>query len=138
MVDYVVNKGKNVAIPNASVDLDLTFNRHPTTGDVTTRTDTDAIRRAVRNIVETNKYERPFKPNFGGSIRDLLFELDTTFKVNRVKARLKEMIEIFEPRVEKVFITLAKRDNALNVTVFYNIRNGIRNQEINFTITRTR
>ncbi len=138
MVDYVVNKGANVAIPNASVDLDLTFNMHPTTGDVTTRTDTDAIRRAVRNIVETNKYERPFKPNFGGSVRDLLFELDTTFKVNRVKARLKEMIEIFEPRVEGVFIQLSKLDNALNVTVFYNIRNGIRNQEINFTITRTR
>ena len=138
MVDYVVNKGANVAIPNASVDLDLTFNMHPTTGDVTTRTDTDAIRRAVRNIVETNKYERPFKPNFGGSIRDLLFELDTTFKVNRVKARLKEMIEIFEPRVEGVFIQLSKLDNTLNVTIFYNIRNGIRNQEINFTITRTR
>ncbi len=138
MVDYVVNKGANVAIPNASVDLDLTFNMHPTTGDVTTRTDTDAIRRAVRNIVETNKYERPFKPNFGGSVRDLLFELDTTFKVNRVKARLKEMIEIFEPRVEGVFIQLSKLDNTLNVTVFYNIRNGIRNQEINFTITRTR
>tara|TARA_B100001105_G_scaffold117274_1_gene93852 strand:- start:128 stop:544 length:417 start_codon:yes stop_codon:yes gene_type:complete len=138
MVDYVVNKGANVAIPNASVDLDLTFNMHPTTGDVTTRTDTDAIRRAVRNIVETNKYERPFKPNFGGSIRELLFELDTTFKVNLLKARLKEMIEIFEPRVEGVFIQLSKLDNALNVTVFYNIRNGIRNQEINFTITRTR
>jgi len=138
MVDYVVNKGANVAIPNASVDLDLTFNMHPTTGDVTTRTDTDAIRRAVRNIVETNKYERPFKPNFGGSVRDLLFELDTTFKVNRVKARLKEMIEIFEPRVEGVFIQLSKLDNTLNVTIFYNIRNGIRNQEINFTITRTR
>jgi phage baseplate assembly protein W len=138
MVDYVVNKGANVAIPNASVDLDLTFNMHPTTGDVTTRTDTDAIRRAVRNIVETNKYERPFKPNFGGSVRDLLFELDTTFKVNRVKARLKEMIEIFEPRVEGVFIQLSKLDNTLNVTVFYNIKNGIRNQEINFTITRTR
>ena len=138
MVDYVVNKGANVAIPNASVDLDLTFNMHPTTGDVTTRTDTDAIRRAVRNIVETNKYERPFKPNFGGSIRELLFELDTTFKVNLLKARLKEMIEIFEPRVEGVFIQLSKLDNTLNVTIFYNIRNGIRNQEINFTITRTR
>ena len=138
MVDYVVNKGANVAIPNASVDLDLTFNMHPTTGDVTTRTDTDAIRRAVRNIVETNKYERPFKPNFGGSIRDLLFELDTTFKVDLVKERLKEMIEIFEPRVEGVFITLSQLNNSLDVTVFYNIRNGIRNQEINFTITRTR
>ncbi|SVD39968.1 uncharacterized protein METZ01_LOCUS392822 [marine metagenome] len=138
MVDYVVNKGANVAIPNASVDLDLTFNKHPTTGDVTTRTDTDAIRRAVRNIVETNKYERPFKPNFGGSIRDLLFELDTTFKVDLVKERLKEMIEIFEPRVEGVFITLSQLNNSLDVTVFYNIRNGIRNQEINFTITRTR
>ena len=132
MVDYVVNKGLNVATPNASIDLDLTFNMHPTTGDVTTRTDTDAIRRAVRNIVETNKYERPFKPNFGGSIRDLLFELDTTFKVNLLKARLKEMIEIFEPRVEGVFIQLSKLDNTLNVTIFYNIKNGIRNQDNRF------
>ena len=44
MVDYVVNKGKNVAIKEAYKDLDLFF-IHPITGDVATKSDTDAVRR---------------------------------------------------------------------------------------------
>ena len=60
MVDYVVNKSKNVAIKEAYKDLDINFLAHPITGDVTTKTDSDAVKRAVKNIVLTNYYERPF------------------------------------------------------------------------------
>ena len=54
MVDYVVNKGKNVAIKEAYKDLDLNFMAHPITGDVTTKSDSEAVKRAVKNIVLTN------------------------------------------------------------------------------------
>jgi hypothetical protein len=83
MVEYV-NKSKNVAIKEAYSDLDLLFKAHPISGDVTVKTDADAVKRAVKNIVLTNYYERPFKPSLGGNIRGLLFELDTDRKLNRV------------------------------------------------------
>ena len=77
MVDYVKTNSKNVAVKSTYKDLDLAFTAHPITGDVATKSDSDAVRRAVRNIVMTNYYERPFKPSLGGNIRGLLFELDT-------------------------------------------------------------
>ena len=88
MVDYVVNKGKNVAIMEAYKDLDLFFTAHPITGDVATKSDSDAVRRAVRNIVLTNYYERPFKPSLGGNVRGLLFELDTDRQVRRARKQM--------------------------------------------------
>ena len=138
MVDYVKPNSKNVAIKNAYKDLDLSFTAHPITGDVATKSDSDAVRRAVRNIVMTNYYERPFKPSLGGNIRGLLFELDTDRKLNRAKRRLAEAIEDFEPRVEKVRCVFETEGNNLDVTVFYNIKNGLSNQELQFTVNRTR
>ena len=138
MVDYVVNKSKNVAIKEAYKDLDINFLAHPITGDVTTKTDSDAVKRAVKNIVLTNYYERPFKPSLGGNIRGLLFELDTDRKLNRARKRLAETISDLEPRVENVRCKFDTSGNSLNVVIFYNIKNGITGQEVEFHITRAR
>ena len=138
MVDYVKSKSKNVATPNAYKDLDLAFTPHPITGDVATKSDSDAVRRAVRNIVMTNYYERPFKPSLGGNVRGLLFELDTDRKLNRARRRLAEAIEDFEPRVNNVRCLFNTEGNSLDVTIFYNIKNGLSNQELQFTVDRVR
>ena len=137
MVEYV-NKSKNVAIKEAYSDLDLLFKAHPISGDVTVKTDADAVKRAVKNIVLTNYYERPFKPSLGGNIRGLLFELDTDRKLNRAKERLTKTIEDFEPRVENVRCRFKTEGNSLDVTIFYNIKNGLTGQEVEFNITRAR
>jgi len=138
MVDYVVNKGKNVAVKEAYKDLDLFFTAHPITGDVATKSDSDAVRRAVRNIVLTNYYERPFKPSLGGNVRGLLFELDTDRQVRRARKQMAKAIMIFEPRVEDVRCTFRVEDNSLDVSVYYSIKNGLNNQEIQFTVNRVR
>ena len=137
MVEYV-NKSKNVAIKEAYSDLDLLFKAHPISGDVTVKTDADAVKRAVKNIVLTNYYERPFKPSLGGNIRGMLFELDTDRKLNRAKEKLAKTIQDFEPRVENVRCRFNTEGNSLDVTIFYNIKNGLRGQEVEFNITRAR
>ena len=135
----IVPNAKIVAIKHEWRDLDLFFKAHPITGDVTVKTDSDAVKRSVKNIVLTNHFERPFKPNFGGSVRDLLFELNTSRKLRKVQNRLKETIETFEPRVEDVQVILANEDsNELNITIHYSIKNGTRKQQVDFTVTRTR
>ena len=63
----ITNQSKQVATSkNAYSDLDILFRKHPQTGDVVVRTDAEAVKRSVKNIILTNHYERPFKPNFGG------------------------------------------------------------------------
>ena len=53
-------------------DLNLNFTKNPATNDVARLTDIEAVKRAVRNLVLTNQFERPFHPEIGSSIRDLL------------------------------------------------------------------
>ncbi len=136
----ITNQSKQVATSkSAYIDLDVLFRKHPQTGDVVVRTDAEAVKRSVRNIILTNHYERPFKPGFGGSIRNLLFELNSDRKIRRVQSRLINMIEAFEPRVENVQVGINSLDaNSVNLQVYYTIINGIGNQSIDLTVTRAR
>ena len=127
------------AVKDIYSDLDLFLRPHPVTGDIVTKKDTDAIKRSLRNIVLTNKFERPFKPNFGGSVRNMLFELDSTRNVRRFKKDLVQLIEALEPRVYNVNVETGDVDaNELNVQIFYSIRNGLPNQSAEYIITRAR
>ena len=117
-----------IALPAVSPEsFNLRFRPHLECGhipkkrvDVTIKYDTDAIRRAVRNIVLTNFYERPFKPSLGSSLRNQLFELNTDRKVRRLAKRVQKIIEDFEPRVENVKVLLGDVSdrNEMNVTIF--------------------
>ena len=67
--DYTKPNSKTTSIKNEYSDIDIMFTAHPISGDITTKKDSDAVKRAVRNIILTNDYERPFKPNFGANLR---------------------------------------------------------------------
>ena len=131
---------KNVANTKLYADIDFRFKPHPVTGDVTIKYDSDSVRRAVRNIVLTNFYERPFKPSLGSSIRNQLFELNSDRKVRQLAKRMQKTVESFEPRVENVKVLLSDvlDNNEINVTIFYNIKPGSQHQEMDFTVNRAR
>jgi len=135
----IKNESSTIVSKNLWKDLDLLFRVHPVTGDVVTRTDVEAVKRSVKNIVLTNKYERPFKPNFGTSLRELLFELNTSRQLKKVQRRIKETLEKTEPRIMNVSVLLSNNDShEVNITIVYDIKNSIRNQEQEFTVTRAR
>jgi phage baseplate assembly protein W len=140
MADYLKPNAKvNAFDKSAYTDFDLSFKAHPITGDISIKRDSDAIKRSVKNIILTNKYERPFKPNFGTGIRDLLFELNTSRQIRKMQKRMVEMIETFEPRVSGVLVEVRRQDNnEIYVNVYYNIVNGLQNQSTDFTVTRVR
>ena len=79
-------------------DLDLFFGRKPVSGDVNTLTDVANIKRAVRNLILTNVYEKPFHPEIGSGVRDMLFENMTPFVAIMLTKRVEDVIENFEPR----------------------------------------
>ena len=80
-------------------DLDLFFGRKPVSGDVNILTDVENIKRAVRNLILTNVFERPFHPELGSGVRDMLFENMTPFVAIMLTKRVEDIIENFEPRV---------------------------------------
>ena len=81
-------------------DLDLDFGRNVVTNDVNKLTDAEAVKRSVRNLINTNHYDRPFNPIMGSNVRDLLFEPYTELTAVSLAFKVREMIDFYEPRVE--------------------------------------
>ena len=85
-------------------DLDLNFGRNTVTNDVNKLTDVEAVKRSVRNLINTNHYERPFHPEIGSGVRDLLFEPITPLTAINLKRKVEEVLLNFEPRINLVQI----------------------------------
>ena len=118
--------------------MDLSFEAHPITGDIVTKKDSDAIKRAVRNILLTNHYERPFKPSFGSNLRGQLFELNLPGTRRIITEQIVEELNILEPRIGKVEVKMLDEDNTLNVTIFYQIVGSRQKQQVNVVVSRVR
>ena len=122
-------------------DISLSFKRHPVTNDIVALRNEDAIKRSVRNLVETVNEERFFNPLIGSHVRESLFELPD----NQVRATLKAQIENsilnFEPRVNltDVIVNHPNDTNDLEVTIKYDIIGQESTpQEITFILQPTR
>ena len=50
-------------------DLDLDFQINSATKDIQKLSDIEAVKRSVRNLINTNHYERPFHPEIGSNLR---------------------------------------------------------------------
>ena len=81
-------------------DLDLDFGRNTVTNDVNKLTDVEAVKRSVRNLINTNHFERPFHPELGGNVRALLFEPMTPLTALNLQRKVEEVLSNFEPRAK--------------------------------------
>jgi|TARA_B100000959_G_C14883345_1_gene583531 phage baseplate assembly protein W len=106
-------------------DLNLNFTKNPATKDVARLTDVEAVKRAVRNLILTNRFERPFHPEIGSSIRDLLFETITPLNAVLLEDRIREVIGNFEPRavLEQVLVLDELDNNRYRVTISFYVVN---------------
>ena len=122
-------------------DISLSFKRHPVTNDILALTNEDAIKRSVRNLVETVNEERFFNSLIGSHVRESLFEVpDNTIRAT-LKSQIENSILNFEPRVNltDVIINHPNDTNDLEVTVAYDIiGQEATPQEITFILQPTR
>ena len=81
-------------------DLDLDFGRNIVTNDVNKLTDVESVKRSVRNLINTNHFERPFHPEIGGNVRALLFEPMTPLTALNLQRKIEEVLSNFEPRAK--------------------------------------
>lgn len=121
-------------------DLDLNFGMHPVTHDVTAVHDVQAVKASVRNLILTSNYERPFHPEIGSQVRNLLFEPDSPILPVVIKQSIRQTIQNYEPRVELVNVdaNLSPDSNSLYVTIEFKIVNTSVIQEMDVILTRTR
>jgi len=94
------SKSKSTRNSRRFRDIDLDFGRNAVTNDVNIVEDVIAIKRAVKNLIQTNFYERPFNPELGCGIRELLFENFTPMTGIFLKRKIEEVLINYEPRIQ--------------------------------------
>ena len=122
------------------VDLDLDFTRHPVTNDVVKITDVEAVKRSVRNLINTQFYERPFHPELGCGVRDMLFENYTPMTGIFMRRKIEEVLRNYEPRANLSSIQVNEQmdRNAIDVVVNFYVLNLPNPVSVTTTLQRIR
>lgn len=85
---------------------------HPNTKDLVRLQNIDAVRRSIRNLMLTDKFERLMSPDVGSNIKKMLFEPFSEPVTNLLKQYVVETIGNFEPRAKVIKVDC--RPNELN------------------------
>ena len=116
-------------------DFSLFFTKNPVTGDVSTLTDVADIKRAIRNLVLTNQFDRPFHPEIASHVRDLLFQPFSVITYNLIRERIEKVLELYEPRANLTRVVIDDKEfhkmdnNTLSVKIFFTLKNAPTDEE---------
>ena len=107
-------------------DIDLFFGPKTGSKDITKVIDVTAVKRSVRNLILTNPYEKPFHPEIGSGVRDILFEPMTPISAYVLTMKIEEVIENFEPRARLIGVRAIPNldNNAYEVTIEFYVVNA--------------
>jgi phage baseplate assembly protein W len=122
-------------------DISMSFGANPLTNDLIAIKNANAISRSVRNIVMTIPGEKPFNPDFGSNVRNLLFENMDSVSAGLIVDEIRTSIQNFEPRVELMTVEALPDfdNNSYDVNIVYDIIGAdIPPQELQFALESTR
>jgi len=125
---------------NIYKDFDMSFSRNPLTNDLGTKSDERAIQQSLRSLLNTNYYERPFRPEVGSNLRNLLFEQADVFLVDDIKNAIIEVIVNYEPRIAIISLDVVDKNemNAYEVSLTYKMNLTQEVKQITLTLKRLR
>ena len=122
-------------------DLDLFFGKKGSNSDIQKVTDVQAVKRSIRNLVQLNTYEKPFRPEIAGGVREMLFENMSPVVSAMIARKIEDVIENFEPRARLVSVrSIPDLDrNAYEVIVeFYVVNTPTELVDISLMLERLR
>ena len=106
-------------------DLNLDFQQNTATKDIQKITDVESVKRSVRNLINTNHYEKPFRPQVGSNLRGMLFELISPQMNHAISKEIDLLIRNYEPRCRLVEVSSNPQidKNAYSVTISFYVVN---------------
>ena len=122
-------------------DISLSFDMHPVTKDILVLKNEDAIKRSIRNIVQTLPGERFFNSTLGSNLSKSLFDFVDYGSASSVETQIYNSIVNYEPRVSNVTVEVSPRydENAFDITVYFDIiGQDFPRQEFNYILEATR
>ena len=126
-----LEQARNVSKKKPHRDLDLSLKIHPIRKDIIPLKDDAAIKNAIKNLLITNFYERPFADDLGANLRGLLFEPAGIITNIELRSNIRDVIEKYEQRVvvSSIDITDNIPRNEYLIEVFFNIK-GINVEQV--------
>jgi phage baseplate assembly protein W len=106
-------------------DIDLDFTIHPVTKDIVKKVGPNAVARAIRNLVLTNFYERPFRSFIGSNVQKMLFDNISPLTANILQDHIRDVIVSFEPRatLSSVSVTPDPDNNGYSARIVFLVNN---------------
>jgi phage baseplate assembly protein W len=105
-------------------DFLTNLNPHPDSKQLVTNDNEDAVVRSIKNLILTDKFERPFQPTIGCRIKSFLFENISPQVTSAIKTEIESTINDHEPRaklLEVVVTPIEERNMYVITVVFYTI-----------------
>lgn len=104
-------------------DISMSFQINPLNFDLISLANETAIARSIRNLILTQKGERPFNQNLGSGVYALLFEPLDEITSSVIKSEIETVIENYEPRVDLIEVAVSPDYDGgqYNVTINYYI-----------------
>ena len=133
-------RAKVVAKKKGWSDLDLSLKLHPIRKDIVPLRDEKAVKNAVKNLILTNFYERPFQAATGANLRGLLFEPADEITKLALQESIQRVLQDYEPRVrcKGVYINDLSDQNANHIQVKFLIKEYDSNENVEIVLRRLR
>ena len=121
-------------------DFNTDFSRNAVTGQLNRKTNADAVKQSIRNLLLTDRYERPFQPEIGSGLRGLLFENYGPGLELRAKKMVEEVFDNHEPRAELLRVDVGGNPdrNTLTFQIHFRIINTTEPETLEIILERTR
>lgn len=122
-------------------DISASFQTNPLNNDLIVIKNTTAIARSIRNLILTKRGERPFEPNLGSGVYDLLFESIDKQTATIIRDEIILVIENYEPRVEIIEVLVKPNydEATMDATIQYEIVGiNVPAQELTLALEPTR
>ena len=140
MASVRFNTEDRISANNIYADISLNLDTNIKSKDLLMIRDENAIRRSIKNLVLTNKYERFFEPEIGGNVTGLLFENLDTLTCSQIENHIEAAIKIHEPRARLLRVVAIPdlNNNAVTVTIHFTILGGKKPLELTLLLERIR
>mgnify|MGYP001108124044 FL=1 len=121
-------------------DLDLSLRIHPIRKDIIPLKDDAAIKNAVKNLLVSNFFERPFQPTLGANLRGLLFEPADAITKLDLKQGIRRVLDTHEPRIKVLNIKVLDEsdNNSYRITVNFLIKEYDTAESVEIVLRRLR
>jgi phage baseplate assembly protein W len=121
-------------------DLDLSLKIHPIRKDIIPLKDDAAIKNAVKNLLVSNFFERPFQPTLGANLRGLLFEPADAITKLDLKQGIRRVLDTHEPRIKVLNIKVLDEsdNNSYRITVNFLIKEYDTAESVEIILRRLR